>query len=349
MPDFAELLECRLFWSATLSGTFAGRVPAALSPAQSNHVSLRLINNGDQSANGPVNVNLYASSGPTLNPGAPLLASASRMIRLRPGRGANVPLRFNSPTGLQDGSYFLLAQVGGNGSTALVTSPRPVSIQHPFIDLVGQFYSFPIGAVDVNNTGKDVLSVRVINRGNVPAAGALAVSFYASADTTPDPSDPLVGVAARNVRIRPGGSQIFTAPITFPSGTAVGNYYVFAQVDSARAFAESNEDNNTAAGPRQLIAANVPAPVVSDHRDGHHHHHDGQVVVVESGGFIGGAVFVGDVGDGGDSGPDPFMPDNPPPTDSGGNDSPPPETEPAPPPDSSGDGWDPGSSSGSDF
>jgi hypothetical protein len=348
MPDFIEPLECRLLWSASLSGTFAGRVPAALNSAQPNHVSVRVINSGDQPASGPVNVNLYASSDPTLGPGAALLASASRTMRLRPGRGANVSLRFNSPAGLQDGNYFLLAQVGGNGVSAVVTSPRPVSIQHPFIDLVGQFSSFPVGAVDVNNTGNDVLAVRVINRGNVPAAGALAVSFYASTDTTPDAADPLIGVAARNVRIRPGGSQVFTAPITFPSGTAVGNYYVFAQVDSARAFAESNEDNNTVLGPRQLIAANVPTAVVTDHRDGHHHHGDDQAVVVETGGFIGGAIFVGDVADSGDFGSDPFMPDNPPPPDSGGNDSPPP-TDSGPPADSSGDGWDSGSSSGSDF
>jgi hypothetical protein len=347
MPNFIEPLERRLLWSASLSGTFAGRVPSALNPAQSNHVSIRLMNSGDQPASGSVNVNLFASSEPTLVPGAVLLASVSRTLRLRPGRGANVPLRFNSPAGLQDGNYFLLAQVGDNGANTDVASPQPVSIQHPFIDLVGQFSSFPIGAVDVNNTGNDVLAVRVINRGNVPAAGALAVSFYASTDATPDPSDLLIGVAARNVRIRAGGSQVFTAPINFPSGTAVGNYYVFAQVDSARAFAESNEDNNTVMGPRQLIAANIPAPVVTDHRDGHHHHHDDQVVV-ETGGFIGGGIFIGDFADSGDFGSDPFMPDNSPPPDSGGNDSPPP-TDSGPPSDSSGDGWDSGSSSGSDF
>jgi hypothetical protein len=347
MPDFIEPLECRLLWSADLSGTFVGRIPAALNPAQTNRISVRLINNGNQPSSGPVNLNLYASSGQTLGPGAALLASASRTIRLMPGRAANLPVRFNSPAGLQDGSYFLLAQVGGNGANTVVASPQPVSIQHPFIDLVGQFSSFPIGAVDVNNTGNDVLAVRVINRGNVPAAGPLVVSFYASTAATPDPSEVLIGVAARNVRIRAGGSQVFTAPINFPSGTAVGNYYVFAQVDSARAFAESNEANNTVMGPRQLIAANIPAPVVTGHRDEHHHHHDEQIVV-ETGGFIGGGLFIGDVADSGDFGPDPFTPDNSPPPDSGGNDSPPP-TDSGPPPDSSDGGWDPGSSSGSDF
>lgn len=348
MPGFVEPLEPRLLWSVGIA--FAGRIPTALDPGRANHLAVRIINTGDQPASGPLNVNLYASPDGALNGGDALLATSDRTVRLRPGRGVNVPLRFNSPATLQSGTYYLLAQVGtagDGGGDPLVASSQRVAIQQPFIDLTGQFSSFPIGAVDVTNTGNDVLGVRVINQGNVPAAGALAVSFYASTDMTPDPADPLIGVAARNVRIKPGASQVFTAPITFPSRMAVGNYFVFAVVDSARAFAESNEDNNTLLAPRQLIAANMPAPVMIDQRDRHHHHGD-QTVVIESGGF-GGALFIGDVQAEGDFGPDPFMPDSSPPPDSGATDVSPPPTDSGPPPDSSDGGWDPGSSSGSDF
>jgi hypothetical protein len=352
MHASVELLESRLLWSAALSGSFAGASPAGLSPARANRVALRIANTGDQLAGGRIRVNLYASTNPVPGGGEMLLATNQRILQLRPGRSLNVPLRFTQPSGLPDGSYFLLAQVSsdaGIDSGGFIASPAPVAVRQPFIDLTGQFSSFPVGAVDVSNGGNDVLAVRVSNQGNTPAAGPLAVSFFASTDATPDPADTLIGVAARNLRIRPGGSQEFVAPITFPSGFAVGNYHVFAQVDSAQAFAEGNEDNNTVAAPRQLIAANLPAPPVIDQRERHHRHHQ-DVVIVESGGFIGGAFFVGDVVNAPESGGDPFVPDNSPPPDIGmdqppADSTPPPDTQPV---DTSG-GWDVGSSAGSDF
>ena len=353
MAILIESLESRLMWSASLSGSFAGHLPVSLSPFKPNRVALRVVNTGDELAGGRVSVNLYASDSAAPGGSQTLLSSSQRTIRVQPGRAMNLPLRFNSPSGLPDGNYYLLAQLGGDAvraSGAAIASAQPVRFSQPFIDLVGQFSTFPVGPVDVNNGTGGVLGARVFNRGNAPAAGPLAVSFYASTDATPGPSDALIAVAARSVRIAPGGSQVFSAPITFPSGFAAGNYYVFAQVDSAQAFAESNEDNNTVLAPRQLIAANVPPPTVVDQRhEDHHDHHHGDVVVVSSGGLFVG-VFAGDVIDSGDLGGDPFMPDTSPPADNGMDqppaDSTPPDSQPT---DTSGGGWDMGSSAGSDF
>src|SRR5437660_7900374 len=141
MSVVVESLETRLLWSADLSGSFLGRLPDALSPFKPNRVAVRINNMGDQPAGGRVNVNLFAS--PSLTPGGDqtLLATTARAIHLRPGQSVNVPLRFNSPSTLQDGNYYLLAQIGSDASST-VASPQIISIRQPFIDLVGQFSSF---------------------------------------------------------------------------------------------------------------------------------------------------------------------------------------------------------------
>src|SRR5690348_293257 len=75
-----ERLENRRLLSASLSGSFAGHLPAALVPSVKKSVSIQIANTGDAPAAGPVSVNLYLSSDSSLDGGDVLIGHVSRNI-----------------------------------------------------------------------------------------------------------------------------------------------------------------------------------------------------------------------------------------------------------------------------
>jgi hypothetical protein len=81
------------------------------------------------------------------------------------------------------------------------------------------------------------------NQGSVPA-GVSTTSFYLSANTLFDSSDPLIG--SRQVpSLAPGESHAASTPVTIPQGTVAGTYRIFAKADGPGLIPESSEINNT--------------------------------------------------------------------------------------------------------
>ena len=251
--------------SATLTGFFAGQVPTSIPPGVSDHVTVRVSDPSGQVETGKVSVSLYLSPTPALGSEALILGTATRNVRLRNGQSAAFPFRFASPSALPDGTDYLLARIdapaNGSVSETIVVAPQTVSIARPFVDLVGQIAQQP-SELFVNSScpTEGQARIQVFNTGNVAARGALQITTYASTDATLDSSDTVISVANfPGASIRPGGSRVFPARLSFPAGMPVGNYVILASINSSHVIAETNLANNLAIGPHPLALVSAPA------------------------------------------------------------------------------------------
>jgi len=257
-----EPLEPRKLLSADLTPAFAA-LPAMLPTGGSDQVTIQFINTGSSPARTPVTVDLYASSGGTVGPGATLLTSIVKPVHVKAGKSATVPLQFQSPATLPDGSYFLVAAVSGSGvASSTIVSGGPVTIVQPFVDLTSQIIKLPASAVE---TGWRLsrLVVGVTNQGNVTASGKVAIETYISIDGKLDETAIPVNVSLpRSVHIKPGGSTTLAVYFSALPDVDPGQYYLLAQVNPGRGIADRDLANN-------LSASAVPVQIV---RAPHHHH-----------------------------------------------------------------------------
>src|SRR3712207_2412634 len=76
-PPLVERLEGRQLLSATLTGHFAGAVPANLHPTNKSQLTVRVTNEGDAPARGRVTVSLHASADAVLDEGDARLADVT--------------------------------------------------------------------------------------------------------------------------------------------------------------------------------------------------------------------------------------------------------------------------------
>jgi hypothetical protein len=97
--------------------------------------TVSLINTGNISINGTVNLRFYLSADGTMNTAQLLQTDANVPISLKPNGSKNVAFRIAIPPGTAPGGYFLLAQLSGNGSLTdavstnnLATSSQRVSV-----------------------------------------------------------------------------------------------------------------------------------------------------------------------------------------------------------------------------
>ena len=107
---------------------------------------MRIVNQGDARANGPVSVTLYASTDATLDASDTPLTTITRRVRLKPGQGRNLPIAFATPATLPEGNDYLLAKMDGGSLRWRETSLRrqtPLAVKQPFVDLVSEFVYLP--------------------------------------------------------------------------------------------------------------------------------------------------------------------------------------------------------------
>jgi hypothetical protein len=276
--SICEPLEGRRLFSATLTGAFARVIPQTILPATTDHITLRVANTGDALATGKATISLYASTDPVVNADAALLTTSSRLVRLSPRHSAAFMLRFAAPTTLAEGNYFLVARIDapvntdGSVTETVAASPQTVSIPQPFVDLTGRIATRPTRLLisGGSRTAGGSAGVLVVNSGNAPARGALDIQMFASTDSTLDSADtPIAAMHFKNVNIRAGGSRLFPVRLNLPGSTPVGNYSLFAVINSANSIAERDLTNNVATARKPLVLANAPTLI-----DLRHHHHD---------------------------------------------------------------------------
>lgn len=265
-----ESLENRQLLAADLTGAFLGAFPSSLKLSGLNHVTVRVGNVGTSPAVGSVTVALYASSDATLDSGdTALLPTVTRNIRIAKDGGVNIPMKFNSPTGLADGNYYLLADItpsssvgDGNPANNVVASSATTSIRAAFVDLTGSILSNVGGSITIARHVKPIsVKVAVTNNGNVPAKGSLLVDLYAATHTTLNSTDTLlVSKSVGKVTIGAGKTKPLSIRITPGAADPSGTFYLLADVNPGGGIAESNSANNVAASGGTFMVSNPAIP-----------------------------------------------------------------------------------------
>ncbi len=249
--------------SVALVDAIVGTLPVSVVGGSAGSTNLQVFNDGNIPFNALVTVTLYVSADQMLDGGDAqvLFGGTNRSIAV--GKSIQFPLKFNYPTNLANGNYFLLAQVASTttpvaGSVPAISvsappsnvavSATPVNISQPIVTIAANFGTLPGTAFA---TGQSVtLPLDLLNSGNVTAKGNYTVQLLAS--TTGDPNDsaaiPLSGVLARSLNIKANVVSKTTIKIVIPSGvlTSGVTYFFVARID-ASGIPDITDPNPTAA------------------------------------------------------------------------------------------------------
>ena len=234
--------------SPDLTAAFVQPLAASALIGSTARTKVRLTNAGATPITGAADLGLYLSADPYLHPDDPLVVTLPRNLRIRPGAAKTVPVSFRYPEGVAAGAYHLLAWADAGKAVAerneannVAVSAAPVTIGPATRD-----FSVTVSSLGVRpgRVPRGTATLLVRYDGNVPASGMLGFDVRASADTAPDAADPALATFSRRVRMKPGTSKLIRVRF-LPQGLGAGSYYVTAAVDTANAFAESNEANNT--------------------------------------------------------------------------------------------------------
>ena len=215
-------------------------------------------NQGNVLAKGKIKIDVYMSTDQTLDllDGDALVGTATNQsINLKPGKSKTFNITVTIPADTEPDDYYFLANVDSTNAIAETDEDNNVGVSADTLavelpDLVGQgqqvTHNFKAPAA-VGAKGK--VKIIVKNQGNVLAKGKINIDVYASLDQTLDlgGGDILVG-SKINIPINLKKDKTKTVNINVTlTGLTPGDYYFLANVDSANAITESDEDNNVAA------------------------------------------------------------------------------------------------------
>ena len=215
-------------------------------------------NDGDAPA-GPFNVSLYLSVGLEFDPStSELLGTVRYASGLAALTSAVAELSLSSFPAMPTGDYYLCVDIdpGGEVDEYLESNNRATDDgTYPVMVAEAPAPADLVSGAD-GTTGFEPVTVAAgdywdgwwgIDNVGGTAAGPFKVSFYASADTTFDPFDYLLGTA-QVAGVPAGGSASAVLSLySFPAYVPPGQFYLCAVIDVDEDVAESNEANNFAA------------------------------------------------------------------------------------------------------
>jgi hypothetical protein len=207
-------------------------------------------NRGSVPFNAPARLELFLSTGGTVDEDATSVASVAKTFKLKSNASKPLKVKFLQPQVPADGNYFLVARVvklDGTGSD-VGASASPVTFQKPIIDFSGTMTSATPTVVSRGALVKASVTLR--NGGTVAANGQLAMAVFAvpqGADPT-DPAAPRTPLAtlSSTVKVKAGGTKRLKLGFAIPTTLAPGTYTIAVQLDAAGVFNERDETNNAA-------------------------------------------------------------------------------------------------------
>lgn len=237
-----------------------GMAPTSASPGQSISVSVEVTNQGTAAA-GAFRVGFYIGRGETLTAAdtrlgtcaiASLAAGAKRTCSAVVKIPANLPLGRYAAGAIVD-DLNQIAETDEINNVGLAPEPLTIGTQ-TLPDLLITDGSAPA----TGTVGQAVrLSVEVTNQGTA-AAGAFRVGLYLSLDAVITRTDTQVGTC-NFPSLGVDGSATCSGNVTLPASLAAGTYYVGAFADDTQQVNESDENNNTALAPNQMVVTRAVA------------------------------------------------------------------------------------------
>lgn len=229
----------------TLSAVTGKFKTSVVGNTMSGPSKVTLSNSGDETAKGTVEINLYVSPSQTSVADGTEVTHIVRNVNLKAGKSVTYALPgFKYSTSLS-GQYFLVAQaVATKGITETNTSNNlgasaAITVTPPFVDIVNEF----TGALpDTIVSGKStVLTVPLLNQGNVAAHGMATVTIAASTSSSGS-SATVMKTLKLPVVLGPGKTAKYNLRFLVPT-LSPGTYHVVTTVALS---GDVDSANNTA-------------------------------------------------------------------------------------------------------
>jgi len=185
---------------------------------------------------------------------------------LAPGTTNSAATVFTVPSNIGVGNYYLLAKADVAGAVTESNESNNVKMGSTIAvgpDLVVQTLTTPATAA----TGSTISVSDATKNQGAGSASASTTSFYLSANVLLDDSDTPLGTRSVGT-LAPNTASTGTTPLTIPSDTVAGTYYVIAKADGPAAVQETQESNNVKfstaikIGP-DLIESSTVVPTVA--------------------------------------------------------------------------------------
>ena len=210
-------------------------------------------NHGNQTAKGTIQLQLFLSQSTTDVTGATQISHFNRNVNLKAGKSVAFALPGFRYSSALSGQYFLVAQVQAvKGITETNTANNlgastAITIAPPFVDLANLFTgSLPATFVPGKRT---VLTVPLMNKGNVTAHGVANVTVIAS--TSPSGiGGPTLATLKLPVLIGAGKTVKYNLRFLVPT-LSPGTYFVVTSVVLA---GDTQSTNNTAVSTGTFVA-----------------------------------------------------------------------------------------------
>jgi hypothetical protein len=193
--------------------------------------------------NAPVTVTLFASLDSELQTGTDAqILTTTKKLKVASAGSTDLKIKIPSLPSVPDGNYVVIAQLtSATAGTGVNASDDAVLIAAPFIDLSGQFSSFPGSATKGKRTKA---SIAVANSGNTTARGTVPVTIATS--TNVDGSDPVIfSTVNARLSLKPGASKNVKLNFVVPAEVASGQYFIVATLDASNTLGDKNDTNNT--------------------------------------------------------------------------------------------------------
>jgi hypothetical protein len=228
--------------------------PAALSQ-QSDQLTVRITNNGNEKLSRETPIQLYASADTAVDSNTDtLLKQLFPKLNIGVGKSKTVKIKYDHA--LNAGVYNLIARVDPAGTTGDLNTfdntaigANTVNVAPAFIDLTGVLSTAPTVATAGD---KLKMTLQVTNQGNIQAKGKVNFALVASADTEADPAqDFLLKSKTPTFTIKPGQTKLVKLNFTMPALTA-GSYFFLGVIEQGNSFVDADADNNTAIGSPQV-------------------------------------------------------------------------------------------------
>jgi len=237
--------------------------PAFKFPAKAGDkgkVSVVIKNQGNDTAKGRININIYASTDENLDALDLLLGGkTNQAVNLQSGKSMSITINnILLSKDMPSGDYYILAaivpidfsesQIANNltasAETISIAQPNE-DIEQPYVDLVAEEIS-PVFKAPVNAGDKGKVTLVVKNQGNDTAKGKININIYLSADDTIDGGDTLLaGKIGQSINLKKDKTKKLNFKVVLPGDLPAGDYYFLADIASSDIL-ESNVSNNIA-------------------------------------------------------------------------------------------------------
>ena len=202
----------------------------------------------------PSETGFYLSSNTFWDSGDVLLGSRS-VPALAAGATAPGTTAVGIPTSTASGSYYVIAKAdwpGDIGETYETNNTRVSAVMRVGPDLIVSVLTAPATAA----AGEPLAVSETTKNQGGGASVASSTAFYLSTNSAWDAADVLLGARVVSA-LAAGITEAASTPLTIPSSTTVGSYYVIARADADAAVSESLETNNTKASGVVRIGADL--------------------------------------------------------------------------------------------